>query len=472
MQLASVFITLIFAANLILPMTAHRARPIASETLFHTLFADFFSEDDGTTYVQTGDIPAMWLRDSTAQTLPYIRFGGAYPILSVRFAKVIERDARNILTDPYANAFRANYHVWERKWEADSLAWPVLLTWVYWQYTGTRRIFTPALHRALRRIVDTWRCEQLHAQCSRYSYPGSANSRPFNTQTGLIWSAFRPSDDPVLYHFNIPGEAHVVVALQDLARLAVIGYNDTNLANEATSMASEVELGIESYGRVWNPAYGGWVYLYETDGLGHDAYMDDANLPDLTSLPYFGYCASDDPAYLNTRAYALSRRNPFYFTGRYATGLGSGHTPYGYVWPLGLMARALTATSSAETAEELTTLAETDSEQGLIHESFDPDAYWYYTREEFGWANALYASLVFRSIAGFSYAPFTAYGGAVLPFEPYSRTPTLTPPLVQIADTGILFRTMGDLLERADGRTTIQPIRNVIKRSAGVQPRR
>lgn len=466
MQLASAPLCLLLAVSLILPMTAHRARPIESETLFHTLFADFFSESDGTTYVQTGDIPAMWLRDSTAQTLTYIRFGDAYPILSVRFAKVIERDARNVLSDPYANAFRADYRPWERKWEADSLAWPVLLTWVYWQYTGTHGIFTPALHRALRKIVDTWRCEQLHAQCSRYAYPASGNNQPFNSRTGMIWTAFRPSDDPVRYHFNIPIEAHVVVALQDLARLAEIGYGDVDLANEARSMAAQVQLGIEFYGRIWNPAYGGWVYVYETDGLGHDLYLDDANLPDLTSLPYFGYCGSDDPAYLTTRAYTLSRRNPWYFTGRYASGLGSQHTPYGYVWPLGIMARALTATSAAETAEELTTLAETDSEQGLIHESFDPDAYWNYTREEFGWANALYASLVLRSVAGFPYAPFTAYGSAVLPGEPYSKTPTLTTPLVQIADTGILYRTLGDLLERADGRTTIPPIRSVIKRSA------
>jgi len=466
MQAVLAAVSLVLGVNLIVPMTAHRARPIQAETLFHTLFADFFSEADGTVYVQTGDIPAMWLRDSSAQTLPYIRFGGAYPILTLRFAKVIEREARNIKTDPYANAFSADYHVWERKWEADSLTWPVLLTWVYWQRTGFRGIFTSSLHQALRSIVDTWRCEQLHAQCSRYVWRGVRDTQPFNTQTGMVWSAFRPSDDPVRYHFNIPMQAQIVVALQDLARLAIVGYADTNLANEAASMAAQIETGIETYGRVWNAAYGGWVYVYETDGLGNVTYMDDANLPDLTSLPYFGYCASDNPAYLNTRNYALSKRNPWYFVGKYAEGLGSEHTPYGYVWPLGLMARALTATSSAETSQEVTTLAETDSEQGLIHESFDPDAYWQYTRDEFGWANALYASLIFRSVAGFSYMPFTASGDAVLPNEPYSKTPTLTPLSVQLADTAILFRALGDLLERADGRTTIAPIRSIIKRTA------
>ncbi len=394
------------------------------------------------------------------------RFSVAYPILALRFGNVIERQARNIRVDPYANAFSANYSVWERKWEADSLSWPVLLMWVYWQQTGSRRIFTSNLHEALRKIVDTWRCEQLHAQCSRYSWDGRTDKQPYNTQTGMVWTAFRPSDDPVTYHFNIPVEAQIVVALQDVAQLAIIGYRDRNLANEAGSMAAQVELGIERYGRIWKPEYGGWMYAYETDGLGNEVFMDDANLPDLTSLPYLGYCSAVNPTYLNTRAYVLSKSNPWYFSGRYAAGLGSTHTPLGFVWPLGLMARALTATSSLETSQEVTTLAETDSEQGLIHESFDPNAYWIYTREEFGWANALYASLVFRSIAGLPAVPFTASGTTVLPGEQISKTPTLTPAILQIQDTGILYRALGDLLTQADGRTTIAPIRSIIKRSA------
>lgn len=462
----NVALSLILAVNLILPMTGDRTRQIRPETLFHTLFADFFSERDGTTYVQTGDIPAMWLRDSSAQTLPYLRFTAPNSVLAKRFQGVIERNARNILADPYANAFTARYLTWERKWEADSLSWPVLLTWIYWQRTGTRSIFTPVLHGALRKIVDTWRCEQLHAQCSRYSWNGNQFSQPINAQTGMIWTAFRPSDDATRYHFNIPMQAQIVVALQDVARLALDGYRDTNLANEANSMAAEVQVGIERYGRFWEPAYGGWIYAYETDGLGGKVYMDDANLPNLTSLPYIGYCSADDPVYLNTRAYTLSKRNPFYFTGKYAAGIGSPHTPPGYVWPLGIMARALTATSSVETDEAVTTLAETDSEQGLIHESFDPNAYWHFTRGEFGWANAAYASLLFRSVAGFPYLPFTASEQAIVPFEQITKTPTLAPVLAQIQNTGLLYRALGDLLERADGHTGIARIRSLMKRSA------
>jgi hypothetical protein len=209
------------------------------------------------------------------------------------------------------------------------------------------------------------------------------------------------------------------------------------------------------------------VYLYETDGLGHDLYMDDANIPNLTALPYIGWSSSDDPAYLNTRNMVLSKRNPWFFSGVYASGLGSPHTPQGFVWPLGIIARALTASSAAETAESITTLAETDSNDGLIHESFWPDGYWLFTRANFGWANALYAELLFRSIAGFPSTPFTASGVPLLSWETFSSTPVLTPELVQLQDTALLYNALGELLERANGHSTIPIIRQDMEDSAG-----
>lgn len=455
------------AQPLVIPLTGHRVRPIQAETLFHTLFSDFYSESDRTTYVQTGDIPAMWLRDSSAQTLPYVRFANAYPILAARFSGVVQRNAKNILADPYANAFRSDYSVWERKWEAGSPAWPILLAWVYRQETQRRNIYTPELHRALQKAVDTWRCEQLHASCSRYTFPGVRFNKPYNTGTGMVWTAFRPSDDAATYAFNIPQEALIAVALQDVARLAIDGYADRNLANEANSMALQVALGIMRYGRVWNASYGGWVYVYETDGLAHDVYMDDANVPNLTSLPYLGWCSPFDPAYLNTRDYTLSPRNPYYFRGVYAQGLGSPHTPDGFVWPLGIISRAITATSASETATSITTLAETDSNDGLIHESFWPDGYWLFTRAYFGWANALYAELLFRSVAGFASTDFTAYGMPVLADQMLSPTPVLTRTLLQLRDSGMLYHTLGDMLERADGRTILPAVERYMHSTAG-----
>ncbi|HEU5479938.1 MAG TPA: glycoside hydrolase family 125 protein, partial [Candidatus Tumulicola sp.] len=154
------------AQTLNIPVESH-IRPIQTAILFHEFFADFFPEKDGTTYVQTGDIPAMWLRDSAAQTIPYIRFVASYPALRYEFFGVVQRDAKNILVDPHAEAFRADYTVWEGKWEIDSLAWPVVLAFMYYANTHDRTIFTPVLHRALQVIVSTLQCEQHHATCSR-----------------------------------------------------------------------------------------------------------------------------------------------------------------------------------------------------------------------------------------------------------------------------------------------------------------
>jgi uncharacterized protein len=439
------------AQTLVVPLSGRRVRDIQTSSLFHTLFTDFFLEDDNTTYVQTGDIPAMWLRDSAAQTIPYVRYQSVYPILRGRFAGVIERNARNINTDAYANAFRADYTVWERKWEIDSLAWPAILASVYWRHTGDRTVLTPELHVALRMIVVTYGCEERHRFCSRYTFePPQPTSHDYNENTGMIWSAFRPSDDPVQYRFNIPQNALAVIALRDIEQLA-LGYGDRELALNARALAARVETGILEYGRFFDPTRRQWMYLFETDGLGHYNLMDDANIPNLTTLPYVDWSSAFDPTYLNTRSFVLSMDNPYYFSGKYAMGLGSPHTPYGWVWPLGIIGRALTATSSKEVAEAITTLAETDSETGMIHESFYPDGYWRFTRPEFGWANALYAELLFRSIAGDSATQFAA-GGPILPFETRSETPRLVlTTFLQIQNAAELNRTLGQMLYEGGG---------------------
>lgn len=431
------------------PMTGRRFRGISTTALFHTLFNDFASEADGTTYVQTGDIPAMWLRDSAAQTMPYLRFQRYYPKLRQRFAGVLERDARSIVADPYANAFTAQYGVWERKWEIDSLAAVVGLAWVDWNETGDRTVFTRSLHDALRSVVLTYACEQQHATCSHYSYPYHTHTQyEYAGATGMIWSAFRPSDDAVTYRYNIPQQMAAVVALSQLADLARDGYHDSPLAQDAAIVAAGVQRGIQQYGRFYDFKTG-WTYVYETDGEGHVLRMDDANVPDLLSIPFLGYQSSRNPEYLNTRRYILSPVNPYYYRGRYASGLGSPHTPAGWVWPLGIITRALTATSSAETAESITMLAETDSNDYLIHESFDANAYWRFTRAEFGWANAFYAELIFRSVAGFPAIDYTP-PNSFIAWEPTSQTPTLTSPIVQFENQGRIVAALGDLLSLLD----------------------
>ena len=233
------------AQTLVVPLTGRRVRDIETASLFHTLFTDFFLEDDNTTYVQTGDIPAMWLRDSAAQTIPYVRYQSAYPILRSRFAGVIERNARNINTDAYANAFRADYTRVGAQ-VGDRLAGVAgILASVYLRHTRDRTVLTPELHVALRMIVATYGCEERHRFCSRYAFePPQPTSHDYNENTGMIWGAFRPSDDPVQYRFNIPQNALAVVALRDIAELA-LGYGDRELAQNARALGARVETGIQ-----------------------------------------------------------------------------------------------------------------------------------------------------------------------------------------------------------------------------------
>jgi len=442
------------AWQLIVPLTGHRHRSIDPRTLFHTLLDDFYVQPDGTTYVQTGDIPAMWLRDSAAQTIPYIGFAPYYQSIALRIHGAIAREALDINTDPYANAFQANFHIWERKWEIDSLAWPVLLAWTYEREMRDRSIYTASLHHAFSLIVKTYACEQHHATCSTYRYPYHVwTHEAYNPSTGMIWSAFRPSDDPVVYRYNIPQNALAVIALDEIAELAREGWHDKALSDRALTLAREVYVGIRRYGIALDPRTHKTIYAYEVDGLGHAKLMDDANLPSLLALPYIGWCASDDPRYVRTRNFVLSSGNPYYYSGIYAAGIGSPHTPYDRVWPLAIIARALTSTSAPEVSEAISELAQTDGNDGLIHESFYVDGWWQYTRADFGWANALYAELLFRTIATFRQPAMLPFG-TMTQFEGESETPTLVPTLVRFENSGTLFGALGAAI--AERRTSAQ----------------
>jgi meiotically up-regulated gene 157 (Mug157) protein len=434
------------AETLNIPVESH-IRPIQTAVLFQQLFYNFFPESDGTTYVQTGDIPAMWLRDSAAQTIPYIRFVSAYPALRYTFFGVIQRDAKNILVNPHAEAFSADYHVWEGKWEIDSLSWPVILVFLYYANTRDKTIFTPALHQAMQTIVSTLQCEQHHATCSHYSWPQPVpTDNTYNPNTGMIWSAFRPSDDPVTYRYNVPQNAMAVVAMRLLAYFAREAFDDDKLASDAMTLSNQVHTGILTYGRTWVPDRG-WMYAYETDGYGRDNLMDDANIPNLTALPYVGWCATDDPVYLNTRRFTLSSQNPYYYSGKYATGLGSPHTPKGWVWPIGIMGAALSTRRHAEIAGAINMLDRSDTLNGLMHESVDPNDPSHYTRPQFGWANAFWADLLFRTVAGYPAIGFVQLD-TMTPFEPLSDIPSITPLFTQFGNSAEITMTLGDLLSQ------------------------
>ena len=395
----------------------HPAAALVADCLTNTWTTTmrWSSHGDGDVFVATGDIDAMWLRDSTAQVRPYLAVAGADEQVADALAGVSRRQVRCVLTDPYANAFNDGPNgrhgdedmpepgpwVWERKYEVDSLAAVLQLAYALWRATGRTDHLGPEFGEAARTIIGLWRLEQQHGSSSyrftRFgmwahdSLPDEGRGAPVGF-TGMTWSAFRPSDDRCEHHYLVPSNALASVALNGLAELARTVLDDEMLATNSERLADEIDAGIRARG------IGGDIFAYEVDGLGHKLVADDANLPSLLSLPFVGWCAADDPRYLATRAAVLSERNPWYFSGKHASGIGSAHTPAEHVWPLAIAAAGLTAADPQEQTAALELLATTTDGTGLMHESFHVDDPGTFTRAWFGWANAMFAELAMAVI--------------------------------------------------------------------------
>ena len=396
----------------------------ALAAIFHdgmrnTLETTLTREPDGTTFVITGDIPAMWLRDSSAQMLPFLRFldsaDGAelYEVL----AGLSRRQFQYLAQDSYANAFNkeangASYDpddgcedpwIWERKYEVDSLAFPIWLAHTVWRRTARTDVFDAAVHAVLRVIVRQLRLEQDHETNSSYRFvrntdlPSETLQRegrgPASGMTGMTWAGFRPSDDACVLSFNIPGNLFAAAALRHVAEIAAEVYADAGLATEAAALAAEISAGVAAHGVVEHPVHGA-MYACEVDGLGNTLLMDDANMPSLLSLPLTGGIDPADPLYLTTRAFVLSTENPFYFVGDHAAGIGSPHTPPGYIWPIALAVQGLTTADKAEKLRLLQCLRDTTGGTGRMHEGFDPNDPTQFTRPWFSWANSMFAELL------------------------------------------------------------------------------
>ncbi|SDM01040.1 hypothetical protein SAMN05428961_108173 [Paenibacillus sp. OK060] len=378
--------------------------------------------DDGTTFVITGDIPASWLRDSVEQVVHYIPFAKEDQDLQRIIGGLIKRHIQYVHIDPYANAFNEtanDWHwnttdvtemspwVWERKFEIDSLCFVVRLAYLYWKETELTDIFDSSFKAAMRKIVDLFRVEQHHMEKSPYSFTrnngiatdsirNNGRGMPVN-YTGMIWSGFRSSDDACDFHYNIPGNMFAVVALRQMQEFAEWVFRDMEFLQELKDLEAEVDHGIQLYGIYRHPEFGP-IYAYETDGFGNYCLMDDAGTPGLMSIPYLGYVTADDPIYQNTRRFALSKENPFYYEGKVAKGIGSPHTPPDYIWHMGLSMQGLTAQSAEEKLEIIRMLEATDADTGYMHEGFHADDPTIFTRKWFAWSNSLFSQLVYKSM--------------------------------------------------------------------------
>lgn len=373
------------------------------------------------TFVYTGDIHAMWLRDSGAQVWPYVQFANRDPELRKLLAGVIRRQFKCIIIDPYANAFNdgpadsewksdrtaMKPELHERKWEIDSLCYPIRLAYHYWKTTGDTSVFDDEWLQAAALVVQTFREQQRKDGRGPYRFQRRTErgtdtmindgwGAPVNP-VGLIASAFRPSDDSTTLLFLVPSNFFAVSSLRKAAEILREVNGRADMAGECLALAQEVEDALRRYAVAEHPAHGE-IYAFEVDGFGTRFLMDDANVPSLLAMPYLGVVDADDPVYRNTRNYVWSEDNPYFFRGTAGEGIGGPHIGFDMVWPMSIMMRAFTSTDDDEIRQCLQMLVDTDGGTGFMHESFDKDNPDRFTRKWFAWANTLFGELIIKLV--------------------------------------------------------------------------
>ena len=383
-----------------------------------------FREDkDGNpdTFVYTGDIHAMWLRDSGAQVWPYVQFAAQDEHLRRMIAGVINRQFLSITIDPYANAFNdgptgghwmtdgtdMNPNDHERKWEIDSQCYPIRLAHEYWKVTGDTSVFGDKWIDGMKAILATLREQQRKEGHGSYRFT-RVTDRQLDTKCcngmgnpvkpcGLIASSFRPSDDATTFEFLVPSNFFAVTSLRKAAEILETVNHDILMAGECRALADEVETALKENAVVYHPKFGD-IYAFEVDGFGNSYLMDDANVPSLLALAYLGDVAPDNPVYRNTRRFVLSDSNPYFFKGTAGEGIGGPHIGYDMIWPMSIMMRAFTSTDDNEIRDCIVMLMNTDAGTGFMHESFHKDNPENFTRAWFAWQNTLFGELILKLI--------------------------------------------------------------------------
>ena len=382
--------------------------------------AHFDGKDD--TFVYTGDIHAMWLRDSGAQVWPYVQYCNKDAKLKKMVRGVILRQLKCINIDPYANAFNmgpVEDNEWasdgtdmkpelhERKYEIDSLCYPIRLAFHYWQVTGDTSVFGPEWQEAVKKVLKTFHEQQRKENKGPYTFLrktdrqldtvcNSGYGNPVNP-VGLIASVFRPSDDATTFLFLVPSNFMAVSSLRKAAEILTKVNNDAATAAQCTALADEVSAALQKYAVINHPKYGK-IYAYEVDGFGNHFLMDDANVPSLLAMPYLGDVDVNDPIYQNTRRFVWSKDNPYFFKGKDGEGIGGPHVGYDMAWPMSIMMKAFTSQDDAEIKQCIEMIMRTDADTGFIHETFNVNNSQKFSRPWFAWANTLFGELIVKLV--------------------------------------------------------------------------
>ena len=387
---------------------------------FNTLETTCKFQEDGSVFVITGDIPAMWLRDSAAQVMQYLYYVDDLEVQSL-IKGVLKRQFQMILIDSYSNAFMLDETyksewdgmvtsdylpkiVWERKFEVDSLCYPLFLLSKYFDKTGDKEVLDELFVKAFDKILETFEKERKHSERSTYFFhfyreedgdTEDAGDNDPKTEKGLIWSGFRPSDDLCKYPYHIPDNMFVVSVLCKMQWIFKNQLNDTIRAERCKELSEGLRKLIEKYGIV-ETEYGKG-YVSETDCLGNYTLADDANIPSLLSLPYLEYPYLNEEIYQNTRKRVLSKDNMYYYEGKILKGIGSPHTPANRVWPLAVAMQGITSKCKEEIKDCYKMLISSDNGTGYMHESIDVDDPSIFSRPWFAWANSLFAYFVLKN---------------------------------------------------------------------------
>ena len=373
------------------------------------------------TFVYTGDIHAMWLRDSGAQVWPYVQLANNDPKLKEMLEGVIRRQFLCINIDPYANAFNdgpvgghwqsdltdMKMELHERKWEIDSLCYPIRLAYHYWQVTGDASIFDEVWLEAIGNVLKTFKEQQRKDGVGPYNFQrrteraldtlnNNGNGAPVKP-VGLIVSSFRPSDDATTLQFLVPSNFFAVTSLRKASEILEKVNKNEAMASECKALADEVETALKKYATYNHPEFG-TIYAFEVDGFGNHLLMDDANVPSLLAMAYLGDVDINDPIYQNTRRFVWSDSNPYFFKGKAGEGIGGPHVAYDMVWPMSIMMKAFTSQNDQEIKDCVQMLMNTDAGTGFMHESFHKDDPKNFTRAWFAWQNTLFGELIIKLV--------------------------------------------------------------------------
>jgi len=431
-------------------ISSQHTRPLTDQAilqchkaLWHTVNTTVSVLPNNETFVITGDILNLWLRDSAAQIHPLLilnTYNGQSLIqLDNKLQRIVSglilKTARFIRFDPYANAFSNTIHQFSKhdqtilgrhgyiatwNYELDSACYYMRMIYFFYKNFPNHSILKmQEVHGAVSIMVDVWIAEQKHEDdkksipngtlfdCVHCGKPYRYNPKELkrngkgtktNSSAGLTWSGFRPSDDACVYGYLIPANMFAVVVLGYMEEIATLTWNDDVLVTKAHKLRTEINEGIQRYGIVQHKTYGR-IYAYEVDGLGNSLLMDDANVPSLLSVPYLGY-EYDEEVFANTKRFLFSKDNPWFHRGKSGgieySGIGSPHTHFipSSIWPMAMIMEGLISNNITEKVILVEKLMSSSAGTGWMHESFNPNNPKRFSRPWFCWPDSLFAELV------------------------------------------------------------------------------